>query len=102
MKKTILLLLVNSIFILSSFGQNKSGMVVYEQKINMHRRMTDESIKAMVPEFRTDKDQLQFNGCASIYKRFEGPEEEESITEENNGGVMITIKTPENIVYKNY
>jgi hypothetical protein len=40
------------------FAQMKEGLIVYERKVNMHRRITDEQMKAMMPEFRTSNYQL--------------------------------------------
>jgi GLPGLI family protein len=50
------------------FGQLKEGTITYERKINMHKRITDEQMKAMIPEFRTSKHQLLFSDSISMYK----------------------------------
>ena len=39
-------------------AQLKEGAIVYERKIDVHRRMEDDQMKAMVPQFRTDKHEL--------------------------------------------
>lgn len=63
--------------LLSAFGlavagiamaQVKEGTIVYERKMNVHRRIKDEQMKAMIPEFRTDKQQLVFNDSITVYK----------------------------------
>ena len=51
-----------------TMAQVKEGTIVYERKMNIHRRIKDEQMKAMIPEFRTDKQQLLFNDSTSVYK----------------------------------
>lgn len=55
-------------------AQVKEGTIVYERKMNLHRRLKDEQMKAMVPEFRTNKQQLVFSDSVSVYKAV--PEDE--------------------------
>ncbi|MDZ7650694.1 MAG: hypothetical protein U5K54_28120 [Cytophagales bacterium] len=70
MKKMILLLgvLVSLTAAHVVFGQT-SGVITYEIKVNMHRRLPPEraDMKAMIPEFRTTKEQLFFNGEMNRY-----------------------------------
>jgi GLPGLI family protein len=67
MKKAFLLLTgFASITILHA--QIKEGTIFYDQKINMHRNIQDEQMKAMMPEFRTAKYQLEFSDSVSVYK----------------------------------
>jgi GLPGLI family protein len=49
-------------------AQVKEGTVIYERKVNMHRTIQDEQMRAMIPEFRTSKHLLQFSDSVSIYK----------------------------------
>jgi hypothetical protein len=67
MKKVILLFIGFASFSISH-AQIKEGTVFYDQKINMHRNITDEQMKAMMPEFRTSKFQLEFSDSISVYK----------------------------------
>jgi GLPGLI family protein len=55
-------------------AQLKEGTIVYERRINMHRNIQDEQMKAMMPEFRTSKYILLFSDSISIYKAV--PEDE--------------------------
>jgi GLPGLI family protein len=48
-------------------AQVKEGTITYERKINLHRRLKEEQMKAMVPEFRTNKQQLVFNDSICVY-----------------------------------
>lgn len=49
-------------------AQIKEGTIVYERKIDVHRRMEDDQMKAMVPQFRTDKHELLFKENETLYR----------------------------------
>nr|WP_294988282.1 GLPGLI family protein [uncultured Sediminibacterium sp.] len=55
-----------------SFGtikaQVKQGTIMYERKVNAHRSITSEQMKAMIPEFRISKHLLIFSDSISLYK----------------------------------
>lgn len=55
-------------------AQLKEGTIVYEKKVNLHRRLKDDQMKAMIPEFRSNKQQLVFSDSISVYKAV--PEDE--------------------------
>lgn len=97
MKKLILLLgiLVSLTAAQVVFGQ--TGVITYEIKINMHRRLPPDraDMKAMIPEFRTTKQQLFFNENESLYKPLIEDEEEEI----GGGGMRMVIKQPNNELY---
>lgn len=88
----------------TAWSQNKSeGVVVYEHKMNLHKNMKDEAMKAMVPEFRTTEMQLNFKGAESLYKGIPKDEEDEGITNsDGNGQTRIVIKMPQNEMYRNF
>lgn len=67
-------------------AQLSEGKVVYERKINMHKRLPPEAeqMKAMIPEFQTSKVELQFNASQSIFRNL--PEEENQLPEAGDGG----------------
>lgn len=96
MKKLLFLILVFASAV--TFAQSNEGTVVYEIKVNMHRRLPAEQndMKAMIPEFRTSKMQLFFNQNESFYKNIEEENDEE---ESSNGGVQIKFTTPQNELY---
>jgi GLPGLI family protein len=52
--------------------------------MNMHRRLKDEQMKAMIPEFRTSKQQLVFSDSTSVYTTV--PEETGPDPFEGGGG----------------
>lgn len=59
-------------------AQVKQGKVVYERKINMHKRLPPEAeqFKAMVPEFQISKMELAFNATQSLFKNIQEPQDQ--------------------------
>ncbi len=88
----------------ASFAQIKNGTIVYERKINMHRRMQNDEMKAMVPEFRTSKHQLLFSDSVSIYKPVPEDNTPDPFEGGGNGGVVIRMAGPgdNGELYKNF
>ena len=64
------------LFLLISFGsvrsQNNEGIIIYEEKVNLHRNLPPEmmAMKDRIPEFRSNKKQLVFKGQESVYKAY--------------------------------
>jgi GLPGLI family protein len=106
MKRLILIIgLITSIAAASTvFGQTAQGVITYETKVNVHRTLPPgrESMKAMIPEFRTFKNQLFYKTDESIYKPLI-EDEEEPLTGAggSGGGVRMTIAIPNNEIYLN-
>lgn len=100
MKKIILLVgvLVSLTAANIVFGQ-ATGVINYEVKINLHRNIPPdrEAQKAMIPEFRTMKQQLFFNESESLYKPVI-EDEEESFTA-SGGGMRMTFRMPGSELY---
>ena len=80
------------------FAQNTEGIITFEEKINLHRRLTDESMKAMVPEFRTSNMMFYFKGEECIYKPDENEEDEEANA---GGGGGMRFRRPQGETYRN-
>jgi GLPGLI family protein len=80
------------------FGQT-TGVINYEVKINLHRNIPKEreAQKAMIPEFRTMKQQLFFNESESLYKPVI-EDEEENFTA-SGGGVRMMFRMPGTELY---
>jgi GLPGLI family protein len=103
------LLFTGAILYLSTFSlitaaraQVASGKIVYERKINLHRGITDEQTKAMVPEFRTGNYQLFFSDSISVYKPAPQDEMPDPFNS-NNGGIIIRLGPSDNaVLYKNF
>jgi GLPGLI family protein len=71
MKRIVVLLSTITLFALdTAHGQQQEGVITYEIRINNHRQLPpgQEGRKAMIPEFRTIKEQLFFNAAASLCK----------------------------------
>lgn len=85
------------------FAQGTDGAIVYEVKVNLHRRLPpgQEDRKAMIPEFRTTKQQLFFNATESMYKPIIEDEEEDMNAGHGHGGMRITMKQPNDEIYIN-
>jgi len=79
------------------FGQTKEGVITYEVKVNLHRRLPPEraEMKAMIPEFRTTKEQVFFKADESLSKPLIEDEEEEF----GGNGVTMRIRQPNNEIY---
>ncbi len=77
----------------SVFAQTTEGVITYDLKVNLHRRLPPErqDMKAMMPEFRTTKEQLFFKTDESLYKPLIEDEEEESF---GGGGMQMRIRQP--------
>ncbi|MEP6947809.1 MAG: GLPGLI family protein [Ginsengibacter sp.] len=98
--KNLLMLLLVSFALQVASAQIKEGKIVYEQKNDLHRRMQDEQMKTMVPQFRTSRFELNFADNESIYKI---QEEEPDITENTgNGGIVMKFGGANAEYYKNF
>ena len=97
MKK--ILLLSSCLFsFLTVFAQNTEGVITFEEKMNLHRRIQNEEMKARVPEFRSNNMELIFRGDECIYKAVEEEEDEET----NTGNVRMVFRRPNVEIYRNY
>ncbi len=67
MKKSVTLIAC-LLALAAAHAQVKEGTVFYEQKTNLHRTITDEQMRAMIPEFRTSRYMLLFSDSISMYK----------------------------------
>ncbi|MBK7936122.1 MAG: GLPGLI family protein [Lewinellaceae bacterium] len=82
-------------------AQNSEGIVQFEEKVNVHRSLPPDAadMKAMIPEFRTQKNELLFTETESLYRNVEEEEEDEEI---GGGGVQIRMQRPEAVYYRNF
>lgn len=99
MKKSILplcLLLITSFWL-----QAQSGKVIYEQRINLHKRLSEENaqMKAMLPEWQEWKTQLVFSEDQSIYRNYEDEETDGTINASGEG-MQIRLQRPESITFQ--
>lgn len=100
MKKLPLLLFAVSLALLAS-AQIKEGKIIYEQKVNMHRFITDPEMKARIPEFRTDKFELLFNEQANLYRTLVDEEAPDPFANNggDRGGQRFMMRMPETATY---
>jgi GLPGLI family protein len=100
MKTLLLVLGVVVSLAAATILQTTEGIITYEVKTNMHRTLPKEreGMKNMVPEFRTNQQQLFFTAEESLYKPVE---EEEADTEFDNGGMRMRVQQPQIEMYFN-
>ena len=97
MKKIILLwALLNTCTLL--LAQKNEGVIVFEEKVNMHKMIKDDAMKAMVPEFRSSKMELYFRGDECLYKAVEEDDEQET----GGGGMRMVMRRPQSEIYRNF
>ncbi len=101
MKRVFFLLTAIVSFSLSQ-AQVKEGTIYYDQKINMHKTIQDEQMKAMMPEFRTAKFILQFSDSVSVYKTVPEDEAPDPFAGGGGGRVMIRMGAGGGDLYKNF
>ncbi|MBS1486554.1 MAG: GLPGLI family protein [Bacteroidetes bacterium] len=85
MKKITYLIGLAYIFNVSSIFAQNEGVITYEITINNHRTLPadQQDMKAMVPQYRTFKQQLFFNDTESLYKLLMEDDDED---EQQGGG----------------
>ena len=100
MKKMIAVLIAAVMMQLAS-AQVKEGKIVFEETIDMHRRIPkeNEQMKAMIPQFRTTKFELSFADNRSLYK---AAEEEPDLSDQQGGGVVMRFGGSDNVFYKDF
>ncbi len=81
------------------FGQTTEGVITYDVKVNLHRRLPPEraEMKSMIPEFRTTKEQVFFKTDESLSKPLIEDEDEEI----SGGGMTMRFRQPNNEFYLN-
>jgi GLPGLI family protein len=82
------------------FGQGPGGVILYEVKVNLHRRLPSdrETMKDAIPEFNVHQEELFFNETASLYKPVEEDEDE---FEADGGGMRMRFRRQQGEYYTN-
>lgn len=84
-------------------AQQKEGTIVFERKINMYKTITDEQMRAMMPEFRTSKHMLLFSDSISVYKAVPEDEAPDPFAGGGGGGrMMMRFGNDGGDLYKNF
>lgn len=89
--KKVFLLTAGLLSLATLKAQVKEGTIIYERRINMHKTIQDEQMKAMIPEFRTSKHMLLFSDSVSIYKAMPEDEAPDPFSG-GGGGVRMFIR----------
>ncbi len=102
MKRIVIALGILVMVIVASIlhAQHIEGVITYEVRLNMHKGLPPErqNMKAMIPEFRTYKQELFFNAKESLYKTLIEDEDEE---ESSGGGITMRFRQPKVETYVN-
>ncbi len=110
MKRIILLVgVLISILAIQTLLAQETGVITYEVKVNLHRNIPKEreGMKAMVPEFRTNKQQLFYNTSESLYKPLIEDEEADMVAQGGGhgpgggGGMVMRFQQPNEEIYFN-
>jgi len=102
--KYVITLVVQVVLLFPMVAQEQ-GRIVYEEKIDIHRRIPEEraEMKEMIPQFRTSQYELCYTQEASKYKA--KPQAEEDMVETHGGGgggqFRMRMNAPKREVYKN-
>lgn len=85
-------------------AQMKEGTIVYERKIDVHRRMEDDQMKAMIPQFRTDRHELLFKENETLYRGMQEEDAPDPFANSGGPGAMIIRFGPGDggVIYRNY
>lgn len=85
-------------------AQQKEGTILYERKINAHRNLPNEQMKAFIPEFRTSRHFLLFSDSVSIYRLQPEEDAPDPFAGGGGGGVQFRIGggTDGGDLYKNF
>lgn len=72
-------------------AQQKEGTILYEKKVNLHKTIQNEQMKAMMPEFRTSRHQLLFSDSVSIYRMIPEVEAPDPFSSRSGGTVFVSV-----------
>jgi GLPGLI family protein len=100
MKKWILL----TIIAYNSYAQAQqtAGTIIYETKVNLHKRIKNEQARMYMPEFRTNKFELLFNQQTAVYKSYIEPETDNAFEQTENRMVVSFGGGDNSFLYTNW
>ena len=101
MRKVLLSLTCLTGFLMAK-AQQKEGTIVFERKINMYKTITDEQMRAMMPEFRTSKHMLLFSDSISVYKAVPEDEAPDPFASGGGGRMIMRFGNDGGDLYKNF
>ena len=100
--KKIVVAIAALIALQTADAQTKEGKITYEQKIDLWRRIPEENVqmRSMMPNFRTQKFELNFTDNQSMFK---GAEEEPDLSQPASTGVVVRFNNGgDNEYYRNF
>ncbi len=103
--RKILFVIAAHVLAFSANAQVQEGKIVYERKVNMHKRLSaeQENMKNMIPEFNTSKVQLIFSGNESILTNVKEEQDIRETAGEGDGPRrFMRIGGGDDETYKNY
>lgn len=100
MKHIILLFLLP----LSLPAQTRQGAIVYERKIDVHRRIQDDQMKAAIPQFQIAAYQILFKDSIAVYKAVPKDEAPDPFDNPNGNHFVMRFTGPgdDGVFYRNY
>jgi len=101
--KNLIVVLLTFFSLTLSWAQQKEGVISYEKKINLWKRVPEDR-RSYVPEFRTTKHNLFFTDSTSLYKTIKEEEEMNPFGGGEGGGMrmMASMMGLNADVYKTY
>ena len=86
------------------YAQVREGRIVYKRKINVHRRMEDENMKRMMPEFDSARSELLFSADQSLYRNIKEAEDIRDQAGQDQDAPVVHMKFGggDDQTYKNY
>ena len=101
--KKIIAFLMAAVMVQLAVAQLNEGKVVFEEKIDMYRRIPkeNEQMRAMLPQFRTTKFEMLFADNKSLYRQ---AEEAADLSEQpqGGGGMVMRFGGADNVFYKDF
>jgi GLPGLI family protein len=91
MRKVLLSLTCLTGFLMAN-AQQKEGTIVFERKINMYKTITDEQMRAMMPEFRISKHMLLFSDSVSVFRVIPEDEAPDPFAGGGGGGPRMIMR----------
>ncbi|MCI4669721.1 MAG: GLPGLI family protein [Bacteroidia bacterium] len=88
---------------LALIGQNNSGYVTFEEKINLHKQLKtdDPDLMKMIPEFKTDQKILLFSPEACLYRSPLKEDKDMEVEKSTDDGEMkMVIKSSKNELFR--
>jgi GLPGLI family protein len=79
-------------FSLALTAQQQKGTIFYERKIDMHRHIDDEHMKAMVPQFQIGQYELSYRDSVCYYNVVPKEEAPDPFDNPTAGGAHIVMK----------